>query len=456
MRVSIDEAPHDVRNLILYLPNWRRTLVGGKVQKFVMRTRLRSFIVLTLLPSFIIPMRAQQAKSLRDVAQRAHEPKQNVHGALLPKQAQPADEAAQSAPVTQMQLFSWLAGGLSTEDQLRELRARGIAFEPDEACLRDLAAAGDDALLISELRAAQRHLSVPPAQNAASAPTKNADSTPTQSALIQMVKVAMAVKKEDYRVALRLMTPLLQSDANNPDLLFALGNIFNEMEDWENASRAFARAVELAPQFPYGHGQLSLMHYQMGEAERAEAEAQAMLKLLPQSSDGHKFLGLALSAEDDDEGAFQEYAKALQLNPNNGMVYYDIGVLRAAQKDWEEAIVAYRRAIKIGPAHWYFYNNLGIALSRVGRVDEAIKAFDKGLELAPQNPELLQSYGALLCNSGRDEQAVELFTKLLAATPDWNMARPCLYRSLMRLGRADEAKQVKEDYTKYSPDHSPW
>jgi tetratricopeptide (TPR) repeat protein len=416
-----------------------------------MRTRLRSFILLTLLPSFIISMRAQQAKSLGDVGRPTPEQKENANGAMLPRQ--PAGEAAQSAPVTQMQLFAWLAGGLSTEDQVRELRARGIAFEPDEACLRDLAAAGDEALLISELHAAQRHLSVSPAQNAATA-TKNADST--QSALVQMMKVAMAVKKADYRVALRLMTPLLQSDANNPDLLFALGTIFNEMEDWDNASRAFARAVELAPQFPYGHGQLSLMYYQMGEAERAEAEAQAMLKLLPQSSDGHKFLGLALSAEDDDEGAFQEYAKALQLNPNNGMVYYDIGVLRAAQKDWEEAIVAYRRAIKIGPAHWYFYNNLGIALSRVGRVDEAIKAFDKGLELAPQNPELLQSYGALLCNSGRDEQAVELFTKLLAATPDWNMARPCLYRSLMRLGRADEAKQVKEDYTKYSPDHSPW
>src|ERR1700756_1999686 len=243
-----------------------------------MRTRLRSFILLTLLPSFIISMRAQQAKSLGDVGRPTPEQKENANDAMLPRQ--PAGEAAQSAPVTQMQLFAWLAGGLSTEDQVRELRARGIAFEPDEACLRDLAAAGDEALLISELHAAQRHLSVSPAQNAAT-PTKNADST--QSALVQMMKVAMAVKKADYRVALRLMTPLLQSDANNPDLLYALGTIFNAMEDWDNANRAFSRAVELAPQFPYGHGQLSLMYYQMGEAERAEAEAQAMLKLLPQS-----------------------------------------------------------------------------------------------------------------------------------------------------------------------------
>lgn len=408
-----------------------------------MRTRLRSVILLMLLPALVTSVCAQQAESLGDVARRAGEKEANPPGAMLPQQAAGKPQI-QSAPVTQMQLFAWLAGGLSTEDQIRELRARGITFEPDEACVRDLAAAGDDTALISELRAAQRHLSA--SQNA----PQNADS------ISQMVKVAMALKKEDYRVALRLMTPLLESDPNNPDLFFALGNIFDELGDWENARRAFSRALELAPQFPYAHGQLSLMYYKMGDGERAEAEAQAMLQLLPDNSDGHEFLGLALSAEDDDEGAFQEYARALQLNPNNAMVYFDIGVLRAAQKDWEEAIVAYRRAIKIGPAQWHFYNNLGNALAKAGRVEEAIKVFDKGRELAPHNAELLEGYGTLLCNSERDEQAVELFTKLLAATPDWNMARPCLYRSLMRLGRAQEAKQVKEDYIKYSPDHSPW
>ena len=76
-----------------------------------MRTRLRSFILLTLLPSFIISMRAQQAKSLGDVGRPTPEQKENANGAMLPRQ--PAGEAAQSAPVTQMQLFAWLAGGLN-------------------------------------------------------------------------------------------------------------------------------------------------------------------------------------------------------------------------------------------------------------------------------------------------------------------------------------------------------
>ena len=477
-----------------------------------MRTHLTSAILFALLFSSAVAMRAQPPQSLGDVARQAWEQKANTASSKLAQVTPAAEAQAQPGPMTQLQLYAWLVGGLSSEDQIRELHARGIAFEPDEPFLRDLAAAGADASLISELHSAHRHLSASPAQDKSSVSKQNADSSrtqkagttstqnpagglpqhadvtpaqktdstqnadnpahndatptqdaaaspiqkaiPAQNALSQMGKVATAAKKRDYRVALRLMTPLLQSDPNNPDLLFALGNIFSELEDWENASRAFAREVELLPQFAYAHGQLSLMYYRMGDGERAEQQAQAMLKLLPESSDAHRFLGLALSAEDDDEGAFQEYARALQLNPNNGMVYYDIGVLRAAQKNWEEAIVAYRRAIKLGPPRWYFYNNLGNALAKVGRVEEAIKAFDKGRELDQQNPQLLQSYGALLCNSGRDAQAVEIFTQLLAATPDWNMARPCLYRSLMHLGRTAEANHVKEDYAKYSPDHS--
>jgi predicted Zn-dependent protease len=69
---------------------------------------------------------------------------------------------------------------------------------------------------------------------------------------------------------------------------------------------------------------------------------------------------------------------------------------------------------------------------------------------------MLQSYGAMLCNSGRSAKAIEIFEVLLATTPDWNMARPCLYRALMSVGRTAEAQQVKEDYAKYSPDHSTW
>jgi len=76
----------------------------------------------------------------------------------------------------------------------------------------------------------------------------------------------------------------------------------------------------------------------------------------------------------------------------------------------------------------------------MNRVDEAVAAL-KRQALAPSEPELRQSYGALLCNCGRYEAAVKEFRQLLELIPEWNMARPCLYRSLIRTGHPDEARK---------------
>jgi len=159
----------------------------------------------------------------------------------------------------------------------------------------------------------------------------------------------------------------------------------------------------------------------------------------------------------DYNGALQEFSRAITLEPKSaGTYYYDIGVVRADQKEWSAAIAAYLNAIQVGPTRWPFYNNLGIALGRMNRVDEAVAAFEKGKVLAASEPELCQSYGALLCNSGRYEAAVKEFRELLELVPERNMARPCLYRSLIRTGHPDEAQKVKEEYAAYSPDHTSW
>ena len=68
--------------------------------------------------------------------------------------------------------------------------------------------------------------------------------------------------------------------------------------------------------------------------------------------------------------------------------------------------------------------------------------------LAPHDLRIRQNLGAACCNSARSEEAVAEFEDLLAIDPDWNVARLCLYKSLKRLGRLDEATAVKAEYDK--------
>jgi tetratricopeptide (TPR) repeat protein len=409
-----------------------------------MRKQLWLAIVVIALVSLSIGARAQE--SLGDVARRYRVDKQNAaapntSGAQTSTRV--GEGQSEAGPVTEIQLFAWLAGGLSNEDVIQEVHTRGIAFEPDASCLKNLVTARDDASLARVLDEFRRHDVTAPEEQ-------------KPEIVRHAVEAAIAAKRKDYAAALIHLRTALQVDLNNGDLYFAAGYSFGQLEHWGPAALALTRAIELNPGFPYGHGLLSLAFYNMQDGDRAEAEARIMLKSLPNNSDAHKFLGLAFSAQEDYNGALAEYAEALRLNPKNALVYYDIGVVRAAQSDWERAIDAYQQAIKTAQVDWYVYNNLGIALGRVNRVQEAISAFEKGRARAPNRPDLLQSYGALLCNHGYNAQAVEVFTHLLATTSDWNMARPCLYRSLMKLGRTAEAEQVKQDYIKYSPDHTAW
>ena len=62
--------------------------------------------------------------------------------------------------------------------------------------------------------------------------------------------------------------------------------------------------------------------------------------------------------------------------------------------------------------------------------------------------EFAKNPGAACCSSARSQEAVAEFEDLLAIDPDWNVARLCLYKSLKRLGRLDEATAVKAEYDK--------
>ena len=98
-----------------------------------------------------------------------------------------------------------------------------------------------------------------------------------------------------------------------------------------------------------------------------------------------------------------------------------------------------------------FYN-LGLAQERRGDLEGSIVSYEKAKELAPDDLRVRQDLGAELCNAGRHQQAIEEFQALLARAPDWNMARPCLYKSLLAVGRAKEAKQVMQDYLRFESD----
>jgi tetratricopeptide (TPR) repeat protein len=334
-----------------------------------------------------------------------------------------------------MQLLAWLVAELPAESLVEELRARGTDFEPSEEYLGSLRRAGADTLLVQELQKAHHHQT--------SAQARDPEDLAT------LVQAAIAKQDKDYLGALRQVAAVGARHRDSPDLYLAGGRILQNVEDWFHAGQAYARAAQLAPNFPYTHGLLSYVNYRMGNGAEAVTEARTMLALQPNSAEAHKYLGLALELRGDFRGALEEYGTALRLRPNYADVYYDMGNVRSEQRDWNGAIAAYEHAVGLDPERWAFRYNLGIAYKRAGRFDDAVRSYQKAKALAPNQLEVRQNLGAALCDSGRYPEAIGEFTELLKIAPDWNMARPCLFTALMRTGRREEAQKVKEEYLQY-------
>ena len=401
--------------------------------------KARSILFLSVILLVSLPNFSQDSESLGEIARHARQEKAAAEHEAAVQGVSAAHQAL--GPITKLQLFAWIPGA-SSDDLTVDVKSRGIAFDLDDVTVRDLSSAGADPSLLEALRKAVRH----PEAISGSGLVMETD----------VKDAAVAIKKDDFSGALRLLRKALQRDPHSPEILFALGNVFRKMEDWQNAGWAYSQVVESQPDLGYAHGQLANVECALDDGEGAVGEAQAMLKLLPNSADAHRFLGRGLEAEERYEEALRAYDQSLAIRPNDALVFYDIGIVRKDQNNYLAAIASYQRAIDLDSSKWYFFNNLGIAFRRLGRTDEAVAAFENGKALAPQRPELLQSYGATLCDAGRYEQAIVQFTELLQTTPDWNMARPCLYRALVRTGRTEEAERVKEDYKKYSPDGESW
>ena len=150
--------------------------------------------------------------------------------------------------------------------------------------------------------------------------------------------------------------------------------------DWAGAERMFRRALELNPNFAYGHKLYAESLSYVGRFEEAIAEAQLARRLDPLSVVTNSLVGLVL--------------------------------YRARQYD--DALEALEQAIELDPNHPMPYLPQGLALSMLGRHDEAIAALEKGVAASGRSSEMLAQLALAHGRAGRTSRARALLSELRA------------------------------------------
>ena len=198
--------------------------------------------------------------------------------------------------------------------------------------------------------------------------------------------------------------------------------------DYQDAAKAYARAVQLDPKFALAWARLAV--------------ARSFL-----------YFNAVDRKVNTPEAVHEAADRAMALAPEGGESWtakgaYHYRILR----DFEGAIAAYQEAQKRLPNNSFVLENLGFVQRRIGRWQDAETSFTKALALDPLDVALLSTMGGEFYNYLRQfDQANAFFDRALAVAADSETARSGKAGVLQNEGRLAEAAQellrIAEDST---------
>src|SRR5262249_14365619 len=143
---------------------------------------------------------------------------------------------------------------------------------------------------------------------------------------------------------------------------------------FEDARRAYGRALQAWPRRPELLLELGVMEARAGDLKRARSLLEKALKQQPGNADVHFNLAEVAHAQRRLDAAEAHFRQTLTLDPDYGDAAFGLGRTLVLTKRHDEAVPWLRKAAA-APRDAEALNMLGVALNEAKRHAEAIEAF---------------------------------------------------------------------------------
>jgi tetratricopeptide (TPR) repeat protein len=164
--------------------------------------------------------------------------------------------------------------------------------------------------------------------------------------------------------AIDVLLNALKHDHRRPQLHAALGNLYAETKEWNQAVLKLSKAIELAPEAAFNHNSLGNVYYMKGEFPKAAQIYSTAIEYNPNNAQYHANRGAALKAQGLLAAAELEYQEASKLAGRSATEHNYLGLALYDKEDFANAAEAYRKAIAIEPRNALYHANLADALAR--------------------------------------------------------------------------------------------
>lgn len=167
--------------------------------------------------------------------------------------------------------------------------------------------------------------------------------------LILLLSIRTITRNRDWRTRENLWVATAEVSPGSPKAWNNMGDIYAGKGDYQNAIKAFQRAIELRPNYVDAHHNVGVTYLQMKDFDNAIVWFEKALAIHP-IAQTYNDLGVAYYYKGDLEKAEESFRKAIELDPNSGAPYHSLGILYYTQGMVEEARQAWRKALELDPS----------------------------------------------------------------------------------------------------------
>jgi Flp pilus assembly protein TadD len=201
----------------------------------------------------------------------------------------------------------------------------------------------------------------------------------------------------DFCHALTLSQRAADEYPREPDVLIALGNVFDLRGELEDARDAFERAIEADTCGALQHYNLGAVLERLGDEDSAET---CYREAIAVEGDGHALfeasaaLGALLRRTGRLDEAAAVYEDYLEEDPINVDILVEHGICLSDLDTFEEAIERFDLALSLESDHAGAWYNLAITQFRMGRTNEALASIARAQRCDPRSPLTLAVLGS--------------------------------------------------------------
>ncbi len=262
---------------------------------------------------------------------------------------------------------------------------------------------------------------------------------------------------------------VLSLQPQNPEALYGLGTLAQQMEQFQTAEELLSNVVSIQPKLLKAWFSLGNVRQASGNLPEAESAYKKAIELQADAAPLYNNLGYTLQEQGKWDEAIACYQKALEIQPNfieaevslsNALfaqeklpqdkqihyatANYQLGITRVEAGDFKGAEAYLHQAIAMEPNLAEAHYNLAVVLQKQGKLEETVLSCHKALSLNPNYVEAYKNLGDALQAQDKLEEAADSYRKALKLKPDYAEVYSSLVSVLKKLNSTSIWKRFEK------------